>query len=87
MDLNRAVAVAQVAGPEAGLAAVDALAAGPALADYRFLHSTRADFLRRLGRWAEAVDAYERARALTENGAERDFLARRISEVRARGLS
>ncbi len=87
VDLNRAVAVAQVAGPEAGLAAVDALAADPALADYRFLHSTRADFLRRLGRWAEAVDAYERARALTENGAERDFLGRRISEVRTRGLS
>ena len=43
-----------------GLAAVDALAADPALAEYRFLHATRADFLRRLGRWGEAADAYER---------------------------
>lgn len=87
IDLNRAVAVAQVAGPEAGLAAVDALAADPVLAEYRFLHSTRADFLRRLGRRAEAVDAYERAMALTENRAEREFLERRIAEVRTRSVS
>ncbi len=87
VDLNRAVAVAQVTGLEAGLAAVDALAADPALAGYRFLHSTRADFLRRLGRRAEAIDAYERARALTENRAERAFLERRIAEVRTRSVS
>jgi RNA polymerase sigma-70 factor, ECF subfamily len=53
--LNRAVAVGEVSGPGAGLAAVDALSADPALAGYRFLHSTRADFLRRLGRWSEAT--------------------------------
>ncbi len=87
VDLNRAVALAQVAGPEVGLAAVDALAADPSLAEYRFLHSTRADFLRRLGRWAEALDAYERAAGLAQNSAERAFLERRIAEVRARGLS
>ena len=87
VDLNRAVALAQVAGPDVGLAAVDALAADPSLAEYRFLHSTRADFLRRLGRRAEALDAYERAVALAQNSAERAFLERRIAEVRARGLS
>ncbi len=87
VDLNRAVALAQVSGPEVGLAAVDALAADPALAEYRFLHATRADFLRRLGRWGEAAEAYARALALAPNGPERAFLERRIVEVRARGLS
>ena len=58
-------------GPEAGLAAVDAI---DGLDDYRYLHSTRADLLRRLGRDDEARAAYERALELTPNGAEREFL-------------
>ncbi len=87
VDLNRAVALAQVAGPEAGLAAVDTLGADPAMAEYRFFHATRADFLRRLGRWGEAAVAYERALPLATNGPERTFLQRRICEVRARVLS
>ena len=87
VDLNRAVALAQVEGPETGLAAVDALGADPAMAEYRFFHATRADFLRRLGRWGEAASAYERAMALATNGPERAFLERRIREVRARGLN
>jgi RNA polymerase sigma-70 factor (ECF subfamily) len=87
VDLNRAVALAQVAGPEVGLAAVDALATDPALAEYRFLHATRADFLRRLGRWGEAADAYQRALGLAPNGPERAFLERRVAEVRSRGVS
>jgi len=87
VDLNRAVALAQVSGPAVGLAAVDALAVDPALAEYRFLHATRADFLRRLGRWGEAADAYERALSLAPNGPERAFLERRIEEVRARAVS
>jgi RNA polymerase sigma-70 factor (ECF subfamily) len=81
VDLNRAVALAQVAGPEAGLAAVDALGADPAMAEYRFFHSTRADFLRRLGRWGEAASAYEQALALATNGPERTFLERRLRET------
>ncbi len=85
--LNRAVALAQVAGPEAGLAAVDALAADPQLTGYRFLHATRADFLRRLGRWGEASAAYELALALTENAPERAFLEGRIAAVRSRGTA
>ncbi|HEY4752516.1 MAG TPA: DUF6596 domain-containing protein [Candidatus Limnocylindrales bacterium] len=75
--LNRAVAVAHLAGPEAGLAAIDALAADPAMAEYRFFHSSRAELLRRLGRTAEALDAYDRAMALDPNRAELAFLASR----------
>jgi len=85
--LNRAVALGQVAGPAAGLAAAEALGSDPSLADYRFFHATRADFLRRLSRWAEAAAAYERALALSENAPERAFLERRIGEVRSRGTA
>ncbi|HKF84192.1 MAG TPA: RNA polymerase sigma factor [Candidatus Limnocylindrales bacterium] len=85
--LNRAVAVGQVMGPASGLAAVDALAHDPALAEYRFFHSTRADFLRRLARWSEAADAYTRALDLGPNAAEASFLQGRLGEARARGLS
>jgi RNA polymerase sigma-70 factor (ECF subfamily) len=87
VELNRAVAVGQVLGPEAGLAAADALASAPGLAEYRFLHATRADFLRRLGRWAEAGAAYERAIGLAPNRAERAFLESRLAEVRGRAVS
>jgi RNA polymerase sigma-70 factor (ECF subfamily) len=69
--LNRAVALAEVQGPEAALAAVEAL---EGLDDYRYLHSTRAEMLRRLERHAEAADAYRAALALTENAVERAFL-------------
>jgi RNA polymerase sigma-70 factor, ECF subfamily len=68
--LNRAVAVAEVEGPEAALTLVDGLD----LDDYHLFHAIRADLLRRLGRDAEAALAYEAAIALTENTAEREFL-------------
>jgi RNA polymerase sigma-70 factor (ECF subfamily) len=84
IDLNRAVALAQVAGPGAGLAAADALGMDPAMAEYRFFHATRADFLRRLGRWGEAAEAYGAALALTANEPERAFLEGRRAEVAAR---
>jgi RNA polymerase sigma-70 factor (ECF subfamily) len=77
--LNRAVAVAMADGPAAALAIVDGLA--DALPDYHLWHATRADLLRRLGRGGEAIAAYEHAHALTDNEAERRFLARRIAEV------
>jgi RNA polymerase sigma-70 factor (ECF subfamily) len=73
VDLNRAVAVAEVEGPAAALALVDDLD----LDRYGLFHSIRADLLRRLGRDAEAVQAYEAAIAHTENAAERAFLERR----------
>jgi RNA polymerase sigma-70 factor, ECF subfamily len=70
--LNRAVAVAEVAGPSAGLSAVDALAAD--LGRYHLFHATRADLLRRLDRRTEAADAYTAAIGLVTNDAERHFL-------------
>ncbi len=81
--LNRAVAVAEVHGPAAGLAEVDALAGDGRLAGYRYLPAVRADLLRRLGRTAQAAAAYEQAIALTGNDAERAFLAGRVAEVSA----
>jgi RNA polymerase sigma-70 factor (ECF subfamily) len=73
VELNRAVAVAELDGPAAALAIVDALP----LDAYRLFHAVRAELLRRLGRSADAVAAYERAEAMAENAAERDFLRRR----------
>jgi RNA polymerase sigma-70 factor (ECF subfamily) len=70
--LNRAVAVAEVEGPDAGLTLVDGLDLG----EYHLFHAIRADLLRRLGRNDEAALAYEAALVRTENAAERDFLQR-----------
>jgi RNA polymerase sigma-70 factor (ECF subfamily) len=75
--LNRAVAVAEVHGPAAALAAVDELDLGA----YHLFHATRADLLARLGRRAEAAAAYGRARELTTNEAERAFLAARLTRL------
>ena len=75
--LNRAVAVAEVEGPDAALAIVDGLG----LARYHRFHAIRADLLRRLGRRAEAAAAYEAAIARTENAAERAFLRRNLRAV------
>ena len=77
--LNRAVAVAMAHGAQAGLALVDELA--EPLAGYHLWHAARADLLRRLGRRAEAADAYTQARALAANPVERDFLDRRLAEL------
>jgi RNA polymerase sigma-70 factor, ECF subfamily len=78
--LNRAVAVAEVDGPAAALALVDALDLG----GFHLFHAIRADLLRRLGRRAEAASAYEAAIELAENAAERAFLQRR-REALSRG--
>jgi RNA polymerase sigma-70 factor, ECF subfamily len=79
--LNRAVAVAMVEGPEAGLALMDPLAASGGLDGYHLLHAARADLLRRLGRDREAAAAYRRAHELAANPVERAFLTRRLAEV------
>jgi len=77
VELSRAVAVAEAQGPEAGLDIVDRLD----LDDYRYLHSTRGELLRRLGRTDEARDAYRRALALVHDDAERRLLERRLAEL------
>jgi len=82
--LNRAVAIGYRDGPQAGLEALTPLLCDPALASYGYLSATRADFLRRLGRWAPAAGAYEEALVLCDNDVERTFLAERLDEVRSR---
>jgi RNA polymerase sigma-70 factor (ECF subfamily) len=77
VELSRAVAVAEDKGPEAGLDIVDRLP----LEDYRYLHSTRGELLRRLGRTQEAREAYGRALALVHDDAERRLLERRLAEL------
>ena len=75
--LNRAVAVAEVVGPDKALAAVDQLG----LDSYQMFHAIRADLLRRLGRSDESAVAYARALELTTNEAEREFLERRRADA------
>jgi predicted RNA polymerase sigma factor len=79
--LNRAVAIGFARGAAAGLAALDALGGEPQLAGYGYLPAARADFLRRLGRPAEAREAYEEALLLTGNTVERNFLAARLGQL------
>ena len=79
VELSRAVAVAEADGPQAGLEIIDGLD----LDDYRYLHSTRGELLRRLGRTAEARDAFSRALALVDDEAERRLLERRLAELGA----
>jgi RNA polymerase sigma-70 factor (ECF subfamily) len=75
--LNRAIAVAEVEGPEVALVEVDGLP----LDGYRAFHATRAHLLRRLGRTAEARAAYDRAIAVAGNSAETAYLSRRRDEL------
>jgi RNA polymerase sigma-70 factor, ECF subfamily len=77
VELNQAVAIAETGEVEAALALVDALD----LDQYVYLHSTRADFLRRLDRKADARGAYERALELAQSDPERRFLERRLTEL------
>ena len=80
VTMNRAIALAELEGPQAGLVLLDDLE----LDDYRYYHSTRADLLRRLGRDHEARAAYSRALELTEPGPERRFLETRLTGFSAR---
>jgi RNA polymerase sigma-70 factor (ECF subfamily) len=77
--LNRAIAVAELEGPDAALAIIDRL--GDALDGYHAFHATRAELLRRLERSAEAREAYDRAIALAGNTAETAYLSRRRDEL------
>jgi RNA polymerase sigma-70 factor (ECF subfamily) len=82
--LNRAVALAEVHGPAAGLSTVDDLRSA-GLDSYYLFHATRADLLRRLRRDEEAAAAYATARALTANPAEQAFLDARQAAVHDAG--
>jgi RNA polymerase sigma-70 factor, ECF subfamily len=84
VELNHAVAVAMVDGPESGLLLLDAIGARGELRDYHLLDAARADLLRRLGRNDEATRAYEKALELATLEPERRFLSRRISELQSR---
>ena len=81
VELNRAVAVAMLDGPDAGIRSIDAILARGDLADYHLAHAARADLCRRLGRTAEARTSYERALELAGQEPERRFLKRRLSEL------
>jgi RNA polymerase sigma-70 factor (ECF subfamily) len=77
VQLNRAVALAEVEGPAAALSVIDGLE----LDDYYLLHAIRADLLRRMGRPVDAEEAYRRAIALTANLAEREFLLKKVRRL------
>ncbi len=77
VELNHAIAVGEAEGAGAGLSLVDGLD----LDEFQYLHSTRADLLRRLGRTDDARLAYERALELAQTEPERRFLARRVAEL------
>lgn len=79
VELNRAVALAMLFGPAAGLEIVDALASEPALKSYHLLPSVRADLLEKLGRFDEARPEFERAASLTRNERERKLLLDRAA--------
>jgi len=77
VEMNRAIAVAEIDGPDAGLAILERLD----LDHYRYFHSTRADLLRRAGRPSEAYDAYRRALDLAQTEPEQRFLQDRLAET------
>jgi RNA polymerase sigma-70 factor (ECF subfamily) len=82
VHLNRAVAIAERDGPEAGLGHIDGLLEHGELANYYLAHSARAELYRRLGRTAEARTSYEKALALTQQEPERQFLQERIRQLK-----
>jgi RNA polymerase sigma-70 factor, ECF subfamily len=82
VQLNRAVAIAMCEGPDAGLSQIDAVLEQGGLADYYLAHSARADMYRRLGRTEEARSSYEKALALTQQEPERQFLQKRIRQLK-----
>jgi RNA polymerase sigma-70 factor (ECF subfamily) len=81
VELNRAVALAMRDGPEAGLAAIDAILERGDLTEYHLAHSARAEFNRRLGDTAAAKASYEVALSLVKQEPERRFLTARLAEL------
>ena len=81
VELNRAVAVSMARGPAAGLHALEALAAEPALANYHLLPSVRGDLLMKLERYAEAREELQRALAMTDNVREQELLSKKLEQA------
>lgn len=81
IELNRAVAVGMAEGPQAGLDVLDEIAGAPALSAYHHLPAVRGDFLQKLGRLAEARQAFEAAAHLATNGRERALMERRAAAL------
>jgi RNA polymerase sigma-70 factor (ECF subfamily) len=81
VELNRAVAVSMATDPGTALLEVTALERDPRLARYHYLPAIKADLLYRLGRFDEAAAAYRAALELTDNAAERDYLAGRLADL------
>ncbi len=84
VELNHAVAVAMATGLEEGLRMIEAIRVRHDLDGYHLMWAARADLLRRLQRWDEAAESYDRALGLAEAQPERRFLQRRLTEVSAR---
>ncbi|WP_027535829.1 RNA polymerase sigma factor [Bradyrhizobium sp. WSM3983] len=86
IELNRAVAVGMAEGPQAGLDVLDEIAGAPALAAYHHLPAVRGDFLQKLGRLAEARQAFEAAAHLATNGRERALMERRAAALQVQDV-
>lgn len=86
IELNRAVAVGMAEGPQAGLDVLDEIAGAPALSAYHHLPAVRGDFLQKLGRLAEARQAFEAAAHLATNGRERALMERRAAALHAQDV-
>lgn len=86
IELNRAVAVGMAEGPQAGLDVLDEIADAPALSAYHHLPAVRGDFLQKLGRLAEARQAFEAAAHLATNGRERALMERRAAALQVRDI-
>ena len=85
--LNRAVAVGMAQGPSAGLAAVDEIAADPALAGYHLLPSVRGDLLMKMGNFIQAYEEVQRAVTMTQNVREQELLTERLKQIEKAALS
>jgi len=81
VSLNHAAAVAMSEGFETGLRLIEEVGAGGRLDTYYLFHASRADLLRRLHRFDEAIAAYDRALSLTTNRVEQDYFRRRLHEL------
>lgn len=82
--LNRTVPLSMIAGPSVALAVVESLESGGQLVGYQYLPAVKADLFGRLGRSAEAAEAYRQALELTDNVAERDFIIKRLASSTTR---